>query len=148
LPQQYYISSAILSGFEDSCSVLGADDGNGGAGCIANKQATGPVCLTATQVNIKGIFWMSSPCPTTADNILITNPQQCKSTQYADIYYIALPGEQPKPYSINATRRFDQVDAVNWSTRSFKTKKLTVVQEIITQHGSGLDEAQLAAISR
>jgi hypothetical protein len=75
-------------------------------------------------------------------------PKTCSSRQYADIYYITLPGEQRKPYSINVTRQFDQFEAVNWSTRSFKTDKLDVVKEIIAQYGSGLDEVQMAAISR
>ena len=78
----------------------------------------------------------------------MTIPKTCSSRQYADIYYVALPGEQRKPYSINITRQFDQFEAVNWSTRSFKTDKLDVVNEIIAQYGSGLNEVQLAAISR
>lgn len=42
---------------------------------------------------------------------------------------------------------FDHTHAIDWATRSFKTDKVDVVQEIITQHGHGLDDVQLAAIS-
>ncbi|KIM81840.1 hypothetical protein PILCRDRAFT_8499 [Piloderma croceum F 1598] len=141
----YYISSAILLDVGDNYSILGTD-GNGN--CVTTKSAVGSVCLWAFQSDLLGIYWAPAPSADALDSTHMTIPKTCSSRQYADIYYVALPGEQRKPYSINVTRQFDQFEAVNWSTRSFKTDKLNVVKDIIAQYGSGLNEVQMAAISR
>jgi len=124
---------------------LGAD-GNGDGSCVTTKSAAGSVCLWAFQSDLLGTYWAPAPSPDALDSTQMTIPKTCSSRQYADIYYLALPGEQRKPYSINVTRQFDQFEAVNWSTRSFKTDKLDAVKEIIAQYRSGLNEAQMAAI--
>jgi len=79
--------------------------------------------------------------------LLITIPPP-NTTQCHNIYFITLPDEQRKPYSINATRQFNKVDDVKQSIHSFKMDKLNVIQGIIAQYGNGVNEGQLAAISR
>jgi len=79
-------------------------------------------------LDVLDVSWLSASSADTTDSTLVTIPTTCKSPRYADIYYVALPGEQRKPYSINATNQFDQADAVNWSTCSFKADKLDVTQ--------------------
>lgn len=66
--------------------------------------------------------------------------------QIADVYFIALPGQQRKPYSVTVTQHLDDAEAIDWSTHTFKTDKLEVVQQVYAQHGDGLSKAQLAAL--
>ena len=42
---------------------------------------------------------------------------------------------------------FNYAGAVDWTTRSFKADKVNVIQQLIVQHGHGLNNAQLATIS-
>jgi len=140
-PSGYYISSAILVDIGDNLSVLQIDT-NGDGKCNPGLSGVGQVCLQTSQNNILGIAWQS-PSSDVATHVAVR--ATCNS-QVADIRYVALPGEQRKPYSSNVTKLFDQAEVVNWSTHSFKTDKLDVVQELIAQHGDGLDEAQAAAI--
>jgi hypothetical protein len=146
--QQYYISSAILLDVGDNDSILGADGNGDGSHCVMTKSAVGSVCLWAYQNDLLGIYWAPAPAANALDSTHMTIPKTCSSCQYADIHYVALPGEHRKPYSINVTRQFDQFEAVNWSTHSFKTDNLDIVKEIIAQYGSCLNEVQMAAISR
>ena len=127
------------------------------------------ICLQTGLQNIYGASWTKNetvttiitPMPATLiphDTRAVTSvqsvvPSICETiqhaaaTQYADVYNIALPGQQRKPYSIVVTKQFGYVDAVDWSTYTFKTDKLHIVQEIIARHGDGLDETQMAGLS-
>jgi hypothetical protein len=109
-------------------------------GCRAIETTTGSKCLSTGFYNIFGVFWYRVASETPAVSGI-------NGTQNADVYYLALPGEQRKPYSVTVVDLLNQADAIDWSTHNFEVNKLTIIQEIIAQHGDGLDEKQLAAIS-
>jgi hypothetical protein len=90
--------------------------------------------------NIFGVFWyqVGSETPVVS---------RISGTQSADVYNLAPPGEQRKPYSAAVVDLLNQADAIDWSTHTFKVDKLSVIQEITAQHGDGLNAEQLAAIS-
>jgi hypothetical protein len=110
-------------------------------GCEPIKQAPGSVCLSTGEKNIFGVTWAPLRKRDT------TNSSHCR-VHYADVYDIALPGESRKPYSVKVAKQFDHADAIDWSTHTFRTGKLDVVQEIIEQHGDGLNKAQVAALAK
>jgi hypothetical protein len=112
----------------------------GGGGCEVIRTTPGSRCLTTRYWNIFGVFWYRLASETLAVSGI-------NGTQNADVYNLALPGEQRKLYSVTVFDLLNQADAIDWSTHNFKVNKLTIIQEIIAQHGDGLDEKQLAAIS-
>jgi len=95
---------------------------------------TGFADVQTTYDDIFGASWF-----TPTQHALVAVPTTCKSIQHADVYYIALPGEQRKPYSITVAKQFDLAGAVNWSINSFNADKLDVVQAIIAQHANDLN---------
>ncbi|KIM71334.1 hypothetical protein PILCRDRAFT_93914 [Piloderma croceum F 1598] len=129
-----YFWSGKVSGFGNGVTIL-TD-----SGCNAIKQAAGSKCLSTGSQNVFGVTWGL------IRNREITNSSDCE-VHYADVYHIALPGKQRKPYSVTVTKQLDHVGAIDWSTHTFKTDKLSVVQQIYAQHGDGLNEAQLAALA-
>jgi hypothetical protein len=90
--------------------------------------------------NIYGVFWYQVASGTPAVSSI-------NGTQNADVYNLAPPGVQRKPYSAAVVDLLNQGDAIDWSTHTFKADKLSVIQEITAQHGDGLNAEQLAAIS-
>lgn len=122
-------------GFPDGSTTIITYDG-----CGPIKQEAGSVCLSTGSQNIYGITWGVT------SQREITRSSDCK-VQYPDVYHIALPGEQRKPYADTVTKLFDHAGAIDWPTHTFKSDKLSVVQQIYAQHGNGLNEAQLAALA-
>lgn len=97
------------------------------------------------KTDIYGVWWQTT-APTMPAKRSTPNTE-CTGVQYFDIYYISLPGEERKPYSAALAEQFDRAGAVDWTTRSFKADKVNVVQGIVTQHGHGVNDAQLAKMS-
>ncbi|KIM88323.1 hypothetical protein PILCRDRAFT_85528 [Piloderma croceum F 1598] len=131
--QQYFWSVMVTDIDQDEGYSIMSDDDNGQCNIIFVQ--LGILCL---QTNYDDIFGASWFIPT--QRALVALPATCKTVQHADVYYIALPGEQRKPYSITVAKQFDQAGAVNWSINSFNADKLDVVQEIIAQHANDLDQ--------
>jgi hypothetical protein len=111
-----------------------SDDVNGQCDIIFVQLGT--LCLQTTFDNVFGASWFR---PTQRTRAVV--PTGCTAIQHADIYYISVPGEQRKPYSITLAKEFDGAGAVNWSTHTFNADKLDVVQGIIAQHTNNLDQA-------
>jgi hypothetical protein len=118
------------------------DDGK----CFWVQYQQGPnKCLATGENDIFGILWQTTvPINDRRRSTLIA---ECNATQHFDIYNIAFPGEERKPYSAALAEQFNHASAVDWTARSFKADKVNVAKDIIAQHGHGLDDAQLAAIS-
>ena len=116
---------------DEDYSVI-SDDDNGQCDTIFVQLGT--LCLQTTYDDIFGASWF-----TATQRAFVAVPTTCKSIQHADVYYIALPGEQRKPYSITVAKQFDLAGAVDWSINSFNADKLDVVQAIISQHANDLN---------
>ena len=129
-----YFWSGIIGGFGDGVTIITTD------GCEPIKQQEGSVCLSTGSQNIYGITWAL------LRKRDINNNTNCQ-VHHADVYYIALPGEQRKPYDVTVVKQLDHADAIDWSTQTFNTSKLDVVESIIAQHGNGLNATQVAAIA-
>jgi hypothetical protein len=132
--QQYFWSVMVTDIDQDEDYSVMSDDDNGQCDIIFIQLGT--LCLQTTYDNIFGASWF-----TPTQRALVSLPAKCESVQHADVYYIALPGEQRKPYSITVAKQFDHAGAVNWSTSSFNADKLDVVQEIIAQYANDLNQA-------
>jgi hypothetical protein len=131
----FYYWSGKVTGFGNGVTILTDDK------CSSIKSAAGSVCLSTGLQNISGITWAP------LGKREITNSSHCQ-VHYADVYHIALPGEQRKPYSVTVTKQLDHADAIDWSIHTFRTDKLAVFQKIFAQHGDGLNDTQLAALAR
>jgi len=132
---QYFWSVMVTDIDQDEdYSVMSGNNGSGQCDILSIQPGT--LCLQTTYGDgIWGATWFN---PT--QRALVSLPATCKSVQHADVYYIALPDEQRKPYSITVAKQFDQAGTVDWSTSSFNTDKLDVVQGIIAQHANDLDQ--------
>ena len=117
---------------DEDFSVMLDDDDSGQCNTIFVQLGT--LCLQTTYDDIFGASWF-----TTTQRAFVAVPTTCKSIQHADVYYIALPGEQWKPYSITVAKQFDLAGTVNWSINFFNANKLNVVQAIILQHANNLN---------
>jgi hypothetical protein len=104
--------------------------------CYPTLTMVGSVCLYSGVKNVGGLIWWSGA---RSKNGHLAVLAKCERVQYADIYYIAVPGEKRKPYSNAVTKQFDNAAAVDWSTNFFKTSHLDVVQNIISQHAQSLN---------
>ena len=132
--QQYFWSVMVTDIDQDEDYSIMSDDDNGQCNIIFVQLGT--LCLQTNYDNILGASWFAL----TQRHSLVALPATCKTVQHADVYYIALPGEQRKPYSITVAKQFDQAGAVNWSINSFNADKLDVVREIIAQHANDLNQ--------
>jgi hypothetical protein len=144
LVSQFLFKSVAITGVANTATSWLGFQYQSGTRCTGQKSASGPACLQTGSANIFGTFWDS---PSSAKRRSLAANSTCDFSQNVDVYYLALPGEQRKPYTVDIVHQFDKVGGVNWKTRSFEAEKFDLVQEIISQHGNGLDDAQLAAIS-
>jgi hypothetical protein len=134
--QQQYFWSVMVTDIDQDGDYSVMSGNNGSGQCDVLSIQPGTLCLQTTYGDgIWGATWFN---PT--QRALVSLSATCKSVQHADVYYIALPDEQRKPYSITVAKQFDQAGAVDWSTSSFNTDKLDVVQGIIAQHANDLDQ--------
>jgi hypothetical protein len=117
---------------------------NGGGECLGLPYHTGSQCLSTGSQDVFGMYWFTMSA---SKRSLSPHPPKCKSSQRADVYHVALPGEQPKPYDVEVADLFVNAEAIDWSTHMFKTDKLDFVRDIIVQYGDGLSEAQKTALS-
>jgi len=102
-------------------------------------------CLSTGTQNIAGVTWVyirKREIINSSDSSI--HNSTCHN---ADIYYLALSGVHRKPFSITVVEYLNQANAIDWSTHTFWTDKLHVARDIIAEHGDGLDENQIAAIS-
>lgn len=129
---------AEIAGIGSNRAVLAL---NNNGKCLGVTWWKNAQCQTTGTNDIFGTYWTAASSKRSA---LTT---ECNGVQHFDIYNIAFPGKERKPYSAALAEQFSHVDAVDWTTRTFKADKVDVVQDIITQHGHGLTDAQLAAIS-
>jgi hypothetical protein len=141
LQPKRYFSSVYISDLGTNWGLPGVEDSGSCRGLFAYQ---GSVCMVTGGNNIFGTYWQT----TGPDSRRSPELTKCNGTQYVDIYHIALPGEHRKPYSITVVQQFDHAGAVNWTTWSFNADKVNVVQEIVSQYGNGLNDAQVAAISQ
>ena len=130
----------MLFDIGENWSVIGD---NQGGDCNLIETRMGSTCLRTGLQEIWGARWDELGAKReTADTNHAERCTTCKGVQFADVYNIAIPGEQRKPYSLAVAKRFDQAGVVDWSTHSFKTDKLNVTERIVAQHGNGLDVGQ------
>jgi len=100
-------------------------------------------CLQTGNPTLLGAFWVDG----FRKHSISTTPSPCKFHQIPDIYWLALPGKQREPYSMNVTKAFEKLNAVDMLTHSLQPDKLDIIQEVISQYGNGLTEIQSAALS-
>jgi hypothetical protein len=114
-------------------------------GCNLIKTRQGMTCLQTGVKEIWGVRWdeegVTRRETTDSPRAESCTASTCTGTQYADMYNIALPGEERKQYSLAVAEKFHQSGAVDWSTHTFKADKLNVTHEIIAKYGNGLDKA-------
>jgi len=126
---------------------LGLNPNDDGHSCVGFVSGENLACLQTGAQNILGVFWFDGFAIRSGNATFSTTPAPCKFHQVPDVYWFALPGKQRKPYSMNVTYEFERFDAVDMQTHSFKLDKLDIIQEILSEHGNGLTEIQLAALS-
>jgi hypothetical protein len=124
----------------------GANRGNDDA-CVGVVAGNNFTCLQTGNPTLLGTFWIDGFADHSRNRSISITPPPCKFHQIADIYWLALPGKQREPYSLNVTKAFEKSNAVDISTHTFKPDKLNVVQEVLSQYGNGLTEIQLATLS-
>jgi len=115
--------------------------------CVGAVSGDNLACLQTGNPTLLGAFWIDGFADHSRNRSISTTPPPCKFHQIADIYWLALPGKQPEPYSLNVTKAFEKSNAVDMSTHTFKPDKLDVVQEVLSQYGNGLTEIQLTTLS-
>lgn len=129
--------------------------------CIVARSGLNNVCLRTGYRDIFGVFYINClrRCSATnglaaADNTTVAameahakNPAaQCQSLQYADVYHVAFPGQEQKPYDAAVIKMLEDAGAIDWPTQLFREDKVDVARAILEVHGDGLSDAQKAAL--
>jgi len=140
-------SSVQVYNIEPGVDVAWAANANLDYDCVGVVSGDNLACLQTGNPTLLGAFWIDGFADHSINRSTSTTPPLCKFPQIADIYWLALPGKQGEPYSLNVTKSFDKYNAVDMSTHTFKPDKLDVVQEVLSQYGNGLTGIQLATLS-
>jgi hypothetical protein len=141
------MSAQVYNIFPGDVAWLGLNPNGDGQSCVGFVSGEDLTCLQTGVREVLGAFWFDGSANYKKPNSLSTTPPPCKFRQVADIYWLALPGEQRKPYSMNVTKEFEKLNAVDMYTHSFAPDQLDVIQDVLSQYGNGLTETQLAALS-
>jgi hypothetical protein len=73
---------------------------------------------------------------------------QCQGLQYADVYHVAFPGQEQKPYDVAVIKKLEDAGAIDWSTQLFREDKVDVARAILEVQGDGLSDAQKIALQQ
>jgi hypothetical protein len=131
--------------------------------CIVARSGLNNVYLATGYRDIFGVFYVNClrRCSATnslaaADNTTVAamkardnNPAaQYQSIQYADVYHVAFPGQEQKPYDVAVIKKLEDAGTIDWSTQLFREDKVDVARAILEVEGDGLNDAQKASLQQ